>query len=37
LDIKKIYPHLKDCNNLNLEYTEKLCESWVKDIFEVIT
>jgi hypothetical protein len=37
LDIKKLYPHLKDCEDLNLKHIEKLCESWVKDIFEVIT
>jgi hypothetical protein len=27
---------LKDCNDINLEYTEKLSEAWVKEIFEKI-
>ncbi len=36
LKIKAKYPNLKDCNDINLEYTEKLSEAWVKEIFEKI-
>ena len=37
--IKKIKAQdqaLQDCNNLNLEFTEKLSETWLKEIFEKI-
>jgi len=27
LQIKERYPNLKDCNDINLEYTEKLSEA----------
>lgn len=35
-DIKMEYPHLKDCNDLNLNHTEKLSETGVNEIFEKI-
>lgn len=34
--IKKNYPYLKECNDINLVFTEKLSEEGVKEIFEKI-
>lgn len=34
--IKEKHPDLKECNDLNLEYTEKLSEAGVKEMFEKI-
>lgn len=34
--IKERYPNLKDCNDLNLTYTEKLSKAGVEEIFEKI-
>lgn len=36
LNIIEEYPYLKDCNDLNLIYTNKLSEAWVKELFEKI-
>lgn len=37
IKIKEEYPHLKDCNDINLEYTEELSKAGVKELFEKIT
>lgn len=34
--IKNKNPHLKDCNNINQEYTEKLSKCGVDEIFEAL-
>jgi len=34
--IKEKYPNLKDCNDLNLSYTDKLSKAGVEEIFEKI-
>ena len=34
--IKNKYPHLKECNDINLIFTEKLSEAGVKEVFEKI-
>lgn len=34
--IKEKYSHLKNANDINLEYTTKLSEAWVKELFEKI-
>lgn len=35
-DIKRYNPHLKDCNNINLKYTEVLSRCGVDEIFEAL-
>lgn len=35
--IKDKKPHLRECNNINLDFTEKLSEAGVKEIFSKIT
>ncbi len=36
IEIKKWHPSLSDCNGLNLDFSEKLSEAGVQDIFNKI-
>jgi hypothetical protein len=37
IEIKNKNLHLKNCNDINMEYTEKLSKCGVEEIFEVLS
>ncbi len=37
IKIKKAKPHLRDCDNIDLEYTERLSECGVREVFEKLS